>query len=343
VTSGRSASTSARRATGPRWPASGSCSAHYSPRFRGKGTWPHQAGFDRACLWQVDQFGSRFWKPLLHVEDRNRTFGPDDYGPDVVTSWTLEFIEKNRDRPFFLYFPMIQVHSPFVPTPDSASRQSKKRQRNFEDMVAFMDSQVGRIVDKLKELGLTERTLVLFVGDNGTHRSIRSRLGNRTIRGGKAGTTDAGTRVPLVAAWPGTIPAGRVSDDLVDFSDFLPTVLEATGINVPDGLDGRSFLPQLQGRPGNPRQWVYCYYCPRPERTKPVRFARDQRWKLYGDGRFYDITRDVLELNPLEDPAGSPEASAAHGKLSRALASMPARGQSLLKFGTAASGSGSGR
>ena len=104
-------------------------------------------------------------------------------------------MEANRDRPFFAYYPMILVHSPFVPTPDSADRDSKDRQKNFEDMVAYMDKLVGRIVGKARQLGIADRTLVLFTGDNGTHRTLRSTLHGRTIPGGKGLTTEAGNRV----------------------------------------------------------------------------------------------------------------------------------------------------
>lgn len=305
---------------------------HYSEQFRSKGTWPEQCGFQKICLWQVDQLGSRYWNPLLYVDGKNREFGPDDYGPEVVTDYLLEFMSDHRDEPFFAYYPMILVHSPFQPTPDSASRESKDRQRNFEDMVRYMDKLVGRIVERTESLGIADRTLILFTGDNGTHTTIQSTLDGRTIRGGKGSTTDAGTRVPLVAYWPGVVPKGRVCEDLVDFSDFLPTVLEAAGIDVPSGLDGRSFWPQLTGASGNPRQWMYCFYCPRPERTPSVRFVRDRRWKLYGDGRFFAVENDVLEKQPLAVESLDAEAAAARKKLAAALKSMPDKGRMLLQF-----------
>lgn len=320
-----------RTAVAGKWQLLGS--AGYAERFRGKGTWPEKAGFDHTCLWQVDRRGKRYWNPLLYIDGKNRQFQPDDYGPDQVTRSINEFIEKNRDRPFFAYVPMIQVHNPFLPTPDSTKRDSKKKQKNFADMVAYMDDQVGRIVAKVEELGLTKKTLILFTGDNGTNKAISSRLNGRVIRGGKGKMTDAGTRVPLVASWPGTIAAGGVSEDLVDFSDFLPTVLETVGLPVPSGLDGHSFLSRLKGKSAyRPRSWVYIYYNPRPERTRPQRFVRDQRFKLYGNGRFFDVANDVEEQQQLVDFARDPVAVAAHRRLKAAMASMPRQGQSLLKF-----------
>ncbi len=319
-----------RTAVAGKWQLLGA--EHYKPRFRGKGTWPEKTGFDETCLWQVDRLGSRFWKPLLYINGTNRTFGPGDYGPDIVTRSVTDFIEANRDRSFFAYMPLIQVHSPFLPTPRSASRKSKNRQRNFEDMVAYMDEQVGRVVSKVDQLGLSQRTVILFTGDNGTHRTIRSRLNGREIRGGKGRMTDAGTRVPLVVRWPGTVAAGQVTDALVDFSDFLPTALEVAGLPVPTGLDGRSFAGLLAGAEEyRQRDWIHVYYCPRPEKSRPQRFVRDQRFKLYGDGRFIDVAADVNEQNPLTGTLTG-AVSAAQTKLKRALASMPAEGQSLLKF-----------
>src|SRR5690606_18650955 len=99
---------------------------HYAARYRGKGTWPKEAGFDRMCLWQVDKLGSRYWNPLLYIDGENREFGQDDYGPDIVCDYLLKFMDEHRNKPFFLYYPMILVHNPFEPTPDSESRESPK-------------------------------------------------------------------------------------------------------------------------------------------------------------------------------------------------------------------------
>jgi len=149
---------------------------------------------------------------------------------------------------------------------------------------------------------------VLFTGDNGTDKPIVSRMNGRLIAGGKGTTTDWGTRVPLVANWPGTIPPGQVRDDLVDFSDFLPTLCEAAGARIPGGLkiDGRSFLPQLKGKPDHPREWIYAWYFPRGPK-KGAEWARTRRCKLYRDGRFHDVANDVLEKTPLGDNALTPE------------------------------------
>jgi arylsulfatase A len=140
------------------------------------------------------------------------------------------------------------------------------------------------------------------------------------VAGGKGTTTDAGTHVPLIGNWPGKVPAGRVSRDLVDSTDFLPTMLEATGVERPRdlALDGQSFFPQLLGKTGKPRAWTYCWYSQAGGPTG-VEFARTQRFKLYGDGRFYDVSADPLEQAPLTAEGAEGEARQARKQLQEAL------------------------
>lgn len=269
----------------------------------GTGTLPEQAGFEEYCLWQIDRLGSRYWDPLIEQNGRTLENLSGRYGPDVFCDFILDFVERKRERPFFVYYPMALVHSPFDPTPDSEDRASKDKASNFADMTAYMDKIVGRIKDGLEDLGLREDTLLLFTSDNGTNRKITSRKGDREVKGGKGLTIDAGTHVPLVASWPGHAPEGFVCDDLIDFSDFLPTLAQAGGADISGGeiLDGQSFFPQILGRPGRPRDWIFCYYHPRPERENIEEefFARDRRWKLYGDGRLFDLEKDPMEEEPL--------------------------------------------
>ena len=318
-----------RTAVAGKWQLYGA--EHYKQQFRGKGALPAEAGFDNWCLWQVDKLGSRFWGPLLNVDGETKQFDDDQYGPEVCTDYLIDFMAEKSDKPFFIYFPMILVHSPFVPTPDSANRKEKDKQQNFEDMVAYMDKLIGRLVKQTEELDIADNTLFLFVGDNGTGRSLRSKLNGTTIPGGKGSMTDAGTRAAMIAYGPGQVKAGQVSDALVDFSDFVPTLLEVAGADSTTKFDGVSFLPQLQGKPGTPRETIFMYYNSRPEKTEPRIFVRDQRWKLYDDGSFYDVSADPLEKKSVDTPAGS-AAAKAREKLQAVLDSMPANGQSLLKY-----------
>ena len=315
----------------------------FAPELAGKGTLPEDAGFDEHCLFRVTEESERYWQPEFRVNGKMTPFDDEDaFGPKVCTDFICDFIEKNRDEPFFAYYPMMLTHVPFVTTP--ASRQPSFHpamtwlneafitdQQKFEDMVTYMDTLVGQIADKLDEVGIRENTLILFTGDNGSpggsKGGVVSELNGRRIDGGKGKTTDAGTRVALVANMPGTIPAGEVTDDLVDFSDMMPTMAAMTGATLPKGeiLDGVSFAPQLRGKEGTPRDWIYSYNDALPGlEPDAVIFARDQRWKLYNDGRLYDIPNDTLEENPITEGGEKPRA-----KLQAVLDSMPSEGQKI--------------
>lgn len=298
--------------------------AHYATCIIGK--WqlgkdpmsPRRAGFDEHCLWQVregrtDSTGrdTRYSQPVLDINGQIRAYAKDDYGPKIISEYGLDFIERStrRRKPFLLYYSMILTHCPFSPTPDSpewmvddtAVMHYKGKPSYFADMVAYMDKLVGDINRKLEELGIKDHTLVLFTGDNGTDEPVVSLLNGRNVAGAKGESTDGGTRVPLIAQWPGQISAGSTSRDLIDFSDMLPTICEAAGIAVPDSLDidGRSFLPQMRGHVGHPRNWVYSWYS-REGKVKEARvFARNHRYKRYDTGEFYDVPADDLEKHPL--------------------------------------------
>lgn len=301
---------------------------HYKPEFQAKGALPQDAGFDRHCLWQVDKLGKRFWGPTVTIDGKLKKFDEDTYGPDIYTQFLLDRMEEFKDDPFFLYYPMALVHSPFVPTPDSNNRNNKNKQENFADMVAYMDKLVGKIVHKTEALGIAHKTLILVTGDNGTHKSISSKMGDKIIKGGKGSTTNAGNLVGFFAYQPNTIKPGIVIDDLIEFSDFLPTIAETTGAEWSSQTDGVSFYPQLLSKPGNPRKSIYVYYWPRPEKGEAKVFVRNKRWKLYGDGSMFDIHSDPLEFKPIDPKL--------HNKtwqfLSTELNTMPQQGQKILQY-----------
>jgi len=295
----------------------------------GSGTSPEQAGFDEYCLWQVKDRGSRYSDPTVL---ENGTLHKDiegKYGPDIFCDFINNFIERRKSGPFFVYYPMALTHGPFEPTPECKEWRDGNHKANkkfFADMIAYMDKIVGRITRKLDELGLRENTLILFTGDNGTPRGITSRLGSVTIEGGKGLTTDAGMHAPLIANWKGTIPAGKICGDLVDFSDFMPTFAEAAGAELAPNLkiDGRSFLPQLRGEKGTPRDWIFCYYKPNMKKGKwgLKIFARNKKYKLYHTGELFDVQGDSVEKNPIEAGQGSPEVADARKRLEGVLDSM---------------------
>lgn len=184
------------------------------------GTMPADAGFDEHYMWQVKDRGSRYWKPTLVFNGETKTFGGDDYGPKLVTDKIIDFMERKKDQPFFVYYPMILVHSPFPTTPLSEDRNSEDHQKNFEDMVFYMDHLIGKMVTKLEDLGIRDNTLIIFLGDNGTHGSLKSKLNGSEIRGSKGNTIDYGIHVPFIANWKGKTKPQQ-NDDLVHIGDIL--------------------------------------------------------------------------------------------------------------------------
>ena len=132
---------------------------------------------------------------------------------------------------------------------------------------------------------------------------------------------DAGNRVPFIANWPGTIKPGQVKQDIIDFSDLLPTLCEAANAEIPTDLkpDGRSFLPLLQGEKYGDWDWIYMWYS-RNGGAKGQEFTRNQRYKLYHTEKFYDVAKDSLEQNPLPKANLKANVLATHDKLKKALA-----------------------
>jgi arylsulfatase A-like enzyme len=281
------------------------------------GSLPTEAGFDEYNLWQVDEgpWEARYKNPrLARTGEEPRVF-QGEYGPDRYTAFALDFIERHRDGPFLLYYPMCLPHDPFQPTPeDDAYAELDPAERLndpvwFAGYVSYMDRLVGRIVQKVEGLGLGERTLILFTADNGTDRKVVSRWRGRTVPGMKGEPVEYGTHVPLLAQWPGTVPPGSRDPGLVDFTDFLPTLVEVAGARVPDELelDGQSFLRRLLGKPGPKRDWVFCHYAPRWGKWGDARYVHDTEWKLHEDGRIFNVRTDPLEEKPLSEEDLTPE------------------------------------
>lgn len=272
---------------------------------------PYRFGFDEYCLWQLTRRPPRFPNPGFEINGKEVNFTGGEYGPDVASDYLCDFFEQNKDREFFAYYPMIPPHFPFQPTPDSEewdpteSREYPKsewRDEWFQDMVKYTDKVVGKLVDKLEELGLRENTILIFTGDNGTYAGMESQFRGGTWVGGKGSPSDRGTRVPLVVNWPGTTPGGRVSPSLVDFSDMLPTIAEVAGIEVPAawGIDGQSFASEIKGQNAAGREYIYCWYERDGRRDKATEHTRTQQFKLYDDGRFFDVVADFEEKNPID-------------------------------------------
>ena len=298
---------------------------------------PEVFGFDSHCLWQLSRQrsqGERYANVLYELEGEIMPQDVDVYGPDVFVDYLIDFMGKNKDKPFFAYYPMVLSHDPFFPTTDSdewenLSLREKENLKHFPEMISYMDKNVGKILDFLDKEGLKENTLVIFTGDNGTNtRIITPMQDGRMIRGGKKGTKTYATHVPLIVCGPG-IEAGKAIENLVDFSDFYPTLRDAFGLkpNQEETLDGISFYPQLTGEQSICREWSLCHY---QDQVKPdyIRFVQTIEYKLYLDGRFYNKKMDVDENNDILK--GTPEEELLRVKLQAALDRYPVWGEGIL-------------
>lgn len=270
-------------------------------------------GFDEYCLWWLERKSWRYGNVGELVQNGEVLPGEKgEYGPDVLNAFVLDFMARHVDEPFLVYYPMLLPHSPFVPTPTSAGSPDPREAdpAYFKDMVEYTDELVGRVVDKLDDLGIRENTLVIFIGDNGTNNDITSHMiDGRAIKGGKGKMTAGGTHVPMIVNWPETVPAGVVSEGLVDFSDMMPTMHRLAGYQPARDrpLDGFDLVPVITGERPTLREWSYCWYRRGKDEARVSivdqevdAFARTVRFKRYHDGRFFDTIRDVLEERPLD-------------------------------------------
>jgi arylsulfatase A len=288
---------------------------------------PALFGFQEHCLWQLNRRPGRYRNPGLEINGKQVDFNKDEYGPDIVNDYALDFITRQKDQPFFLYYPMMLTHSPYDATPDSPdyltskSEDGTKKVGHFPDMVAYTDKLIGKLVAKLEELKLRENTLIVIMGDNGTGGGTPSRFKGREVTGGKGSSLVWGTHVPGIANWPGQVATGKVCSDMIEAADMLPTICEAAQVPLPTDLklDGRSFLPQLRGEKGNPKDALYVWYNPSGGAKAQYEFAHEARYKLYADGRFFDTVADDREKSPLKDAELSAEAKAARTKLQAVL------------------------
>ena len=226
---------------------------------------PHRMGFDDYCLFGWHE-GPRYHQPMIHQNGALRTDVSDRYGPSVYGDHMVDFMKRNKDRPFFAFYSMALCHdvTDDLKQPVPYAR-NKDHYDTFAEMMAQMDIHVGRVTTAIRRLGLEKNTLVLFTTDNGTakrslhqaidgkfiRRPVSSRIGDKLVPGGKGNLSDDGTHVPLLASWPGRISPGTTTDHLVDMSDFLSTFRELAGAAaavaglMPNGAtDGSSSAPK---------------------------------------------------------------------------------------------------
>ena len=295
---------------------------------------PQELGFDEYLL-KIDSNHDGYADPIIYSStdpEPRQLMGR--YGADVFYEYIKDFLERKKDQPFFLYYPMHLTHFYFSPTPDSMEWESGNRRliaehhlrpdplntRFFTDMVAYMDKTIGRIVNTLDELEIRDNTLLLFLGDNGTEVSIRSYMGDQMVPGEKGSLTRWGTHVPMIVNWPAKAKSGFIAEGPVVPADFMATIADATGAKprIPPGdgiLDGVSFLPVITGKTDQIRQWALVEYVledrGRMYTGKEGRYAFDGRWKLYDvgvsrrgqpyykAGQLFDLVTDPLEQDPI--------------------------------------------
>ena len=282
---------------------------------------PKRLGFDHWDLFGWHE-GPRFYEPMIYRNGKVRKDTLGHYGPDLYVRSLIEFMKANREQPFLAYYSMAVAHEVTDDLETPVPHGPFGRYDSYAEMVAEMDRNVGRLMAALNALKLREKTLVIFVADNGTPPEIIIRAeGKKLIKipvhsmqngikvpGGKKKLDDTGTNVPMIANWKGTIKAGQVVDDLVDFSDFLPTFLDLAGepVSKKEKLDGVSFADVLMGKGRSPRKFAYCQEAvlPKPGGTEPdgkssgLKWVRNQEWKLYSDGKLIDMKGDRLEKKP---------------------------------------------
>jgi arylsulfatase A len=277
---------------------------------------PRHFGFDEAMLWQHtrprehDEHDTRYSNPRLEHNGRPVNYDAGEFSTDLLCGFITDFMDRNRDTPFLVYYPMVLAHCPFSPTPDSAawdphslgSTSYKGDPRHFQ------------------LLGLRENTLLVFIGDNGTDHPIVTRTSSGKVAGGKGSLTDAGTRVPCVVSWPASIKAGHVVSHAADVSDIFPTFCEAAGIASPAGLqlDGASLLSNLRGGLQPHREAIHIWYA-RDGGPRGQAFARTAAYKLYDDGRFFHVAADRLEQHDLAHQPLAIDVTALRGRLQHLL------------------------
>jgi uncharacterized sulfatase len=260
---------------------------------------------------------------VSHIPEENSPGGyatkKVEYSHDLIANESLQFVREHHGKPFFLYWAMTVPHAnneahralgDGQEVPDYGiytDRPWPNPDKGQAAMITRMDADVGRLFDLLAELGIDDNTLVLFSSDNGPHReggqSAERFDPNGPLRGMKRDLYEGGIRVPLIARWPGKIPAGGTSDHIAYFGDIFATLAEAANRPLSDGLDSISMLPALTGRSGEQRQHDYLYWEFYEQGSKQA--VRWRNWKavrtpmLTGKTELYNIEEDLGETADL--------------------------------------------
>jgi arylsulfatase A len=275
---------------------------------------PSDFGFDyylkfkgSGVYWNTQDKGKTYF-----VNGETRKLQDNEYMPDVMHKHVVDFITLHREDPFYLYYSMSHVHTEILPTPDS----SPDTKDFYADNITYMDKLIGKLVAELERLKLRENTLIVFFADNGTAggRAARGTIGGRRLSGQKGSMLEGGSLEPLIVNWPGVTPAGKVSEDMIDSSDFLPTFAEVAGAKIPQNtiIDGRSFNAQVRGENGKPREWIFI-------QLAGMWYVRESGWKLNQAGELYDMSNAPFEEKLVAAETKDSAAIAARKRLQAAI------------------------
>ncbi|MEM7602312.1 MAG: arylsulfatase [Verrucomicrobiota bacterium] len=298
---------------------------------------PWNQGFDYFFGYLNQKNAHYHYPPFLWRNDEQVLYpgNPEmrtHYSHDEFTREALTFIQEHQEEPFFLYVPYTLVHVDLDVPADSMDPwvgnieetvpygtpggqhyiYQEKPHAAFAGMVSRLDRDVGRIVDLVDELGMAENTLIIFTSDNGPTSAGGADPeffdGNGDLRGIKFEFYEGGIRCPMIARWPGTITAGSETDHVSAQWDVLPTVAELTGAEVPEGIDGVSFLPTLYSKTTEQTQHNHLYW-ETPDK-KGWQAVRKGNWKAHRIGtktpgktwvELYDLATDEAEENNVAD------------------------------------------
>ena len=267
---------------------------------------PYDAGFDEYCLWWLTERGDRFANPNIFQNGKKIETTIDDYGPNIFSNFIVDYIERNKNTPFFVYYPMALVHDPFRPTPDSEDwndlnkRNIGNNPKYFSEMVTYMDKVIGEISDALIKNNLDKNTILIFLGDNGTDTKVTTLNNGYEIQGSKGRTIKHASNVPLIINWNTKINDCRVSDALIDLTDFYATFEDILNVKNYESY-GKSLIPLLLDDSYLERDVLVTYYNPMWSTRGLDRgiFAQSKDYKLYKKGEFFKYSEDIYEKRPI--------------------------------------------
>jgi len=238
------------------------------------------------------------------------------YSHNLMAERALQFIRDHNDVPFFLYAAFTLPHFSAqsedkdrfaVPSTDPyTGKDWNSQSKKYAAMIHLLDGDVGRIVDLVDDLGIKDNTLIIFTSDNGGHSVIWKAFDtNGPLRGYKRDLTEGGIRVPFIARWPGKIPAGKTSDEIIAFQDMMPTFAELAGVSRPENIDGISVVKALTGNKQKEKHF-YLYWDYGHCRDRYDQAVRLGKWKgvRHGQGgkiQLYNLENDIGEKNDISE------------------------------------------